>query len=215
MAARLLLTSAGNAASNNIVRSLRAAGEPVFIVGCHDDRFVLSGSSADKKYLVPHVDHPQWTRALQHVLETEALRLIIPTVDVDVAALCYAARNRLADYLFLPRRSVIETCQDKYHLSAFLRTRGVDVPETRPIGDLRSIAATFRQFGDRRPLWCRVRTGTGSLGALPVRTPEQARNWISYWGEMRGSQRVHSFFPNICRGATSGARASGGTANLS
>lgn len=35
-------------------------------------------------------------------------------------------------------------------------------------------------------MWCRVRSGAGALGALPVRTPEQARSWIRYWKEMRG-----------------------------
>jgi biotin carboxylase len=185
MAARLLLTNAGNSASNNIARSLRGATEAVFIVGCNDDRFVLNISAADKNYLVPPVGHPQWIRALQHVLETEALQLIIPTVDADVAALSHA-RNRLGQWLFLPSAALIERCQDKYLLAAFLKGHGVDVPATSPVKDLRAIATIFRHLGPGRPLWCRVRKGTGSLGALPVQTPEQARSWIRYWSEMRG-----------------------------
>src|SRR5688572_23799243 len=52
LTARVLLTGAGNAPSNNLVRSLRHASEPPFIAGCHDDRFVLRNSAADRSYLV-------------------------------------------------------------------------------------------------------------------------------------------------------------------
>ncbi len=51
--------------------------------------------------------------------------------------------------------------------------------------DPRDIPGIFRRLGER-PLWCRVRKGAGALGALPVRTSEQARSWIRYWAEMRG-----------------------------
>src|SRR5712692_1186452 len=185
MTARVLVTGAGNAPGNNLARSLRAGSEPVFIVGCHDDQFVLKNSAADRNYLVPPAGHPQWVRTLRHVLEAEAVQLIVPTVDADVIALS-RAREQLHRYLFLPSASVLETCQDKYRLIALLRGHGLDVPATWPVEDPKGIAGIFRQLSGGRPLWCRVRTGAGALGALPVRTPEQARSWIRYWSEMRG-----------------------------
>jgi carbamoyl-phosphate synthase large subunit len=57
---------------------------------------------------------------------------------------------------------------------------------TYPVRDLKSVDRIFQQLKGGRPLWCRVRSGAGSLGALPVQTPEQARSWIRYWKEMRG-----------------------------
>ena len=184
MPARVLLTSAGNSPSNNLVRSLRAGPDPVFISGCHDDRFVLKNSSADKNYLIPPVSHAQWADALRHILETDGIQVIIPTVDADVTVLSHE-REWLQRSLLLPSVSVIDTCQDKYSLHTVLHGLGVDVAATRPVEDLRDIPDIFRQLGDARPLWCRVRRGAGALGALPVRTPEQARNWIRYWGAMR------------------------------
>jgi glutathione synthase/RimK-type ligase-like ATP-grasp enzyme len=184
MTARVLVTSAGKGPSNNVARSLRAAPEPVFVVGCHDDQFILKNSAADRNYLVPPPGHPQWVRALQHVLEAERVQLILPTVDEDVIALSQA-RERLRPYLFLPSTSVLETCKDKHRLNALLSDHGVNVPATLPVEDPKRIANIFRQISGR-PLWCRVREGAGALGALPVRTPEQARSWIRYWSEMRG-----------------------------
>lgn len=185
LAARLLFTNAGNAPSNNLARSLRTGGTPVFIVGCNDDQFALKKSDADRHYVVPPASHPEWVQALRWIIETERLDLIIPTVDSDVDDLS-RARNRLGDYLFLPRAPLVEICRDKYRLTELLRSNGIDAPASYPVKDMRSITGIFRQLGGRRPLWCRVRSGAGALGALPVRTPEHARSWIRYWKEMRG-----------------------------
>ncbi len=143
MAARLLFTNAGNAPSNNLARSLRAGAEPVFIVGCNDDQFILKKSDADRNYRVPPANHPEWAKALRWIVEAEGLDLI-------------------------------------------LRSNGIDAPASYQVKDLKQITKIFQQLRGGRPLWCRVRGGAGALGALPVRTPEHARNWIRYWKEMRG-----------------------------
>ncbi len=185
MAARLLFTNAGSAASNNLARTLRAGAEPVFIVGCNDDQFALKRSDADRNYVIPRPDHPQWVKALRSLIDTEKLDLIIPTVDADVISLT-RARKHLGKHLFLPSESVIDLCRDKYRLNALLRRNGIDAPASHPVRDLKDIARIFQQLRGGRPLWCRARSGAGALGALPVRTPDQARSWIRYWKEMRG-----------------------------
>jgi carbamoylphosphate synthase large subunit len=184
LAARLLFTNAGNAPGNNVARSLRAGAEPVFIAGCNDDQFILKKSDADKNYLVPPADHPEWVDSLRRIIETESIDLIIPTTDIDVDNLS-RVRKRLARHLFLPRTSVLEICSDKYRLIEYLRRNGVDAPKSYAVRDMKHIASIFKHLGGRRPLWCRVRSGAGALGALPTRTPEHARSWIRYWKEMR------------------------------
>ena len=182
---RLLFTNAGNAPSNNLARSLRADAEPVFIVGCNDDQFALKKSDADRNYLVPPANHPEWGEVLRRIIETDGLDLIFPTVDSDVINLS-RARKHLGEFLFLPSASVLEICRDKYRLIALLRRNGLDAPASYPVKDLKDITRIFRELRGSRPLWCRVRRGAGALGALPVQTPEQARSWIRYWKEMRG-----------------------------
>lgn len=185
MAARLLFTSAGNGSSNNLARSIRAGAGAPFIVGCNDDQFALKKSDADRNYVIPPADHPEWSEVLRWIIKTERLDLIIPTVDSDVESLS-RARKILGEYLFLPGESVLEVCRDKYRLISLLRRNGIDAPETYPVRDLKNVNRIFQQLKGDRPLWCRVRRGAGSLGALPVQTPEQARSWIRYWKEMRG-----------------------------
>ena len=184
MRRRLLLTGAGTAATSNLIRSLRAGGRPLTLVGCHDDRFVLKKSAADRNYLMPTLDHPGFLRALRRVIAKERAELLIPTTDAEVRAFA-RLRSKIPCRLFLPRKAVIELCQDKYRLNAFLRAGGVPVPLTYPVTSLNSIEKIFARLTARSLVWCRARAGSGALAALPVRSPAQARSWIEYWRDMR------------------------------
>ncbi len=185
MATRLLVLGAGTAASNNLIRSLRAGDPHLLIVGCHDDRFVLKKSSADRTYLIPASTHRGFAAALRRVIETEKIDLLVPTSDGHVRAVS-RIRGKIPCRLFLPRKSVIQLCQDKYNLNTFLRSRGLPVPVTYPVTDMHRIGELFRRLPPGSLVWCRIRTGSGSLGAVPVESPEQARSWIRCWQEIRG-----------------------------
>jgi len=181
----LLLTGAGTAAASNLIRSLRAGVRSLTIVGCHADRFFLGKSAADQNYLVPALGHPGYLRAMRRVIAKEKIDLLVPTTDAEVRAFT-RLRGKLSCRLFLPRRAVVDLCQDKYRLNVVLREHGIPVPLTYPVTSLAGLEAVFARLPRRAPVWCRVRSGSGSMGALPVKRPEQARSWIAYWNEMRG-----------------------------
>ncbi len=177
--------AAGSGACNNLVRSLRASDAGVYIVGCNDDRFTLKQSGADRLYLMPPVTAASFGSALLQLLDHEQITLVIPSGDGDVIALS-ALRDKLGSRCFLPEHGVIDLCQDKFELARFLAARNVPVPATYAVTDLAGIGAIFKQLGKARPVWCRARVGSRSLGAAPVNTVQQARAWIRYWEEMRG-----------------------------
>ena len=181
----VLILRAGTGAGNNLIRSLRTGDPSLFIVGCHDDRFVLKRSTADRSYLIPLVSHPGFSRALRRVIRAEKIDLLIPNSDHDVRVVS-RLRNKLSCRVFLPRESVIELCQDKYELNVVLRSWGLPVPATYPVRDPGRLADIFRRFPPGSRVWCRVRRGTASVGAIPVRSPQQARSWIRCWEELRG-----------------------------
>ena len=185
MKKRLLVMGAGTGASNNLIRSLRAGDADLFIVGCQSDRFVIKKSPADRNYLIPDSAHPDLLGALCHIAAAEKIDLLIPSSDIDVRAISLLQDN-LRCRTFLPRPDVIHLCQDKYNLTTLLRSRGLPAPLTYPISDVAEIEGLFNRLAPHSRLWCRIRTGSSSAGALPVKTPEQARSWITYWEEMRG-----------------------------
>ncbi len=180
----VLIPDAGTGAANSLVRSLRAAEVPVRVVGCSDDRFALTRSAADANYLTSPPAHPRYTGGLARIVRRERVDLLMPNTDADVRRAA-RLRRRLPCRLFLPSLPVIDRCQDKYALTALLRARGVPAPRTFAVRRLADVAPIFRRFGRARRLWCRLRTGAGSMGALPVASPAQARAWMRYWREMR------------------------------
>jgi carbamoylphosphate synthase large subunit len=182
---RLLVMAAGTGACNNLVRSLKAGDPEVYIVGCNDDRFTLKQSSADRLYLTPPVTATDFESSLLRLLDHEKIDLVIPSGDGDVLALS-KLREKLGSRCFLPEAKIIGLCQDKFALTKFLAARGVPVPATGAVTRLDRVGAIFKRLGRPRPLWCRVRVGSRSLGAAPVNTVRQARAWIRYWQEMRG-----------------------------
>lgn len=184
MSERVLVTGAGIGGSNNLIRSLRAGDPSIEIIGCHDDRFLLKKSLADRVYLIPPLGDPRGRRALCRIVDTEKIDLVIPTSEPDVAALS-RLRSTLGDRVLLPRRSLIDLCQDKYRLNALLRANRIPVPATVPVGRLTDLGRVFQQVAVDARAWCRVRGGAGSLGAIAVDSPEQARHWIRYWQDMR------------------------------
>jgi len=182
---RVLVTGAGSGLGNNVIRSLREADPSLTIVGCHHDRFELKKSLAHHHYLVPPPDHSDYIDRMSRLARREDIDLVVPTRDAHVRVVS-RHRARLPCRVFLPRHRVVELCQDKYRVSAFLRGRGVPAPLTYPLRTLGDVTATFRRLSGQRRVWCRVRRGSGSLGATPVTTPGQATAWIRYWRELRG-----------------------------
>ncbi len=185
MSRRLLISGAGTGASNNLIRSLRAGDPSLRIVGFHSDRFVLKRSAAQRHYLTPPSFHPTYVHSLRRIMKTERAELVIPTSGSDVRALS-RLRRKIPGCVFLPQHATIELCEDKYKMSSLLREGGVPVPVTHPVTDLRRINAVFRRLVPPSRVWCRIRTGSGSMGATPVTSPAEARSWIRYWYAMRG-----------------------------
>lgn len=183
---RILITGAGTGASNNLIRSLKAGNPSLFIVGCNADRFFLKQSTADRNYLIPAQSQSEFLAVLRQVVKADRIDLLVPSSDADVTGIS-RLRHRIPCRLFLPRHSVIELCQDKYKLTRFLRSRGVSAPLTYPVRSVSGLAKAFRRLARHQSVvWCRIRKGHGSAGAMPVKRVDQARNWIQYWQEMRG-----------------------------
>jgi carbamoyl-phosphate synthase large subunit len=183
---RLLLTAAGGGVSENLIRAIRVADDPYFIIGTSCDRYSLARSSADRNYLIPRADTGvAYVQAVRTVVERERVDLIIPCHDTEVATLS-RYRDEVGARLFFPRHDMIEVFQDKLKLNQELATRGVPVAETQLFTNTSAVDRLFERSGDEGLLWCRLRRSSASRGSLPVRNRQQLDAWVSYWETMRG-----------------------------
>jgi carbamoyl-phosphate synthase large subunit len=183
--ARLLVLRAGSASTNNLIRSLRAGDRGWVILGCHDDEFVLKRSLADRNFVMPGRSSALFAEKLRTLVKRERVDLVIPNSEPYVMRIS-GLRKELGCGTFLPRKAVIDRCCDKYALTQFFLRRQLPVPQTHLVQSHRDIGRIFQRFPRGSRLWCRIRKGSGSLGATPVETPAQARSWIEYWQHMHG-----------------------------
>ena len=186
----ILVTGAGGSPAANFVRSLRAAPEPVRLIGTDADRFCLLRAETDARYLVPPAGDPSYLDVLNAIIEREGVDLVHAQNDAEVACLSQH-RDRLAAATFLPDPETVRLCQDKFRSFERWRTAGLRVPETvllRSEGDLKE---AFERFGGS--LWLRAVTGAGGRGALPVQDHdvETARSWVELhkgWGSFTAAE---------------------------
>jgi len=182
---KILITGAGGGGSNNLIRSIKHSEYPVTIIGSNADQFALPCSLADKNYLIPRGDSGDvYFDAINEIVKREDIDLLVPNNDTEVRVMAFN-RESLAAPVFLPAKETIQMCQDKFIFNQKMIASGFKVAETISINTMDDVDKAFEHFKGHVKLWCRMRKGSGSAGALPVSKPEQAKAWINYWQDMR------------------------------
>jgi hypothetical protein len=179
---RILVTGAGGSPATNFVRSLRAAPEPVHLVGTDADRFCLMRAETDARYLVPPASDPDYLAVLNAVVERERVDLVHAQNDAEVTFLS-EHRDQVAARLFLPAMATVRICQDKFRSFQRWQAAGLPVPDTLLLASEDDLKAAFERFDGA--LWLRATTGAGGKGSLPVRDYDTARSWLDFhqgWG---------------------------------
>lgn len=183
---RIIVTGAGGNAAQNFIHSLRMSGEEYYIVGVDTSPIHLECTDLQQRYLIPRCNDPMYVHVLNEIIAMENIEFVHPQPDVEVARLS-EIREQVHAKVFLPEKSVIRVCQDKTQTNQKLRDFGVPVPRSIQITDYNDLGQKF--FDIKREgevVWVRATQGAGSKAALPVKTYEQAANWIKYWQEMKG-----------------------------
>ena len=115
----------------------------------------------DKGFLVKPTTHPGYVRELLSIVKTHHVKLLIPTVDLDLKLLAdnkpkFAA---LGCNVLVSSPRVVDICQDKRRTYRFLRKNGFDTPVTT------SIAAAPRQTQSGKLTWpCFLKPWDGYAG---------------------------------------------------
>jgi len=125
----------------------------------------------DKGVLVKPTTHPGYVRHLLSIVERHGVRLLVPTVDLDLKLL---AQNEpkfsaLGCRVLVSRPGVVDICQDKRKTYRFLAKNGFDTPLTMSVRS----ALSDRKLG--WPRFLKPWDGYASRGNAIVRNRSELR----------------------------------------
>jgi len=89
----------------------------------------------DKGFLVKPVAHPGYTKQLLAIVKTNRVKLLVPTVDLDLKILAQNRQkfNALGCFVLISSPEVIDICQDKRKTYRFLVKNGFDTTKTMSV----------------------------------------------------------------------------------
>jgi carbamoylphosphate synthase large subunit len=197
---RILVSGCGGSAGNNFIRSLRLAQEEFYIVGTDINKYHIKLSTADKSYLVPYCNSPDYISSLNEIIKKEKIEFVHCQPDPELYVLS-KQREKINAPMFLPSKQAIKLAENKLQLIKKLRINKVPAPCSCHIDnhkDLKTAIEMLEAKGNKK-FWVRAIKGAGSRGALPVINETQAKNWIDYWDTMKdlkwGQFMISEFLP--------------------
>jgi carbamoyl-phosphate synthase large subunit len=180
MMKRILVTGAAGPASVNFIKSLRASDEEFYIVGVDMNKYRLELPDVDKRYLVPSHKDPAYIDIINKITEKENIDLVHPQPDTEVKFIS-DNRDKFKAKVFLPKKHVVDVCQDKLESALVWKKHGVPVPESMLINNDEDLKEAADKYGF--PFWVRATLGAGGRGSTLVEKIEVGIAWLKYWKE--------------------------------
>lgn len=179
---RIMLLGAGGPAGVNFCRCLEREKD-IEIYGVDTSRYNLNLAKPYCKKVF-HIDRYFTDRNkvyfINRLSDNYDINFIHAQPDPEVLFLS-KYRNALKAMTFLPPKSVIETCQDKYETAKLWKKEfDLTIPWkiTRGV-ELESLMTVNTLIGS--PFWLRASKGAGGKASLCVKTLDQAYHWSKFW----------------------------------
>ncbi len=166
---RVLVTGTGGPSGYSILRAM-ADVDGIELLSADIDPYSagLYLVGADRRAIVPRGDDPGFVDALFTLARRERVRVVVPTVDSELAPLA-GARERFAEAgiaLVLAQASTLAVCLDKWALHGRCRDT-VRVPATWLVDD------AFAADAIALPAIVKPRSGSGSRGIRLIEARDQ------------------------------------------
>lgn len=176
--ARVLVTSAGGRLAVAFTRGLKAAPEPIEVIGVDANRYGLQRAEADKKFQVPWARDDSYVSVINDIIDENKIDLVTVQLEGEMLPMS-ENRDKLHAPLFLPRHEAIVTCDSKWASYEKWEKAGVAVPKSILIKTREDLKDALEELGGK--MWLRGLTGTGGKGSIPVTSVEKAVSWIDLW----------------------------------
>jgi len=119
----------------------------------------------EKRYIVKPVSHRDYLKELLDIVKKEKVKLLVPTVDLDLKLLAVnkSKFENLGCFVLISDPEVIDICQDKRETFKFLSAAGFDTPHTW------ASQGALRKKDLRYPCFLKPWDGYASRGSAIVR----------------------------------------------
>jgi carbamoyl-phosphate synthase large subunit len=151
------------------------------VIACDSSGSAPAMSEADRRFIVPRIDHPEYVASLLAICKVHAVRLLFSSSDFELGILSQnAARFRAVGTIpVIATPPTIAICQDKWATFHWLRSCGLGTPAT--YGSLPDARAAVAQGRLAFPLLLKPRFGTSSIGVTLVENDRElalAYEWV-------------------------------------
>ncbi len=163
---KILVTGAGAVLGQAVIKSIKASNLKVSIVAVDPSPLAVGLYWADKHYLVPMANDPEYINKIFEIFEIEKPNAVLIGTDVELFIFSeYRDRieKKYGIKVLVSPQNVIEIADDKWLTYIFLKDNGLDYPESCLPGDEISL---IEKIGF--PLIVKPRVGARSVGVSKV-----------------------------------------------
>lgn len=123
---------------------------------------------ADRHYLVPRIDDPNYINVIFDICKKEHINVITTCIDPEIMLLAKHRKDfaNIGVEVLCPYEETAKICFDKFVFYEFLKEKGIKTVLT--FGDIDSFKTAFRKKEISFPVFVKPRTGSGSVGARKV-----------------------------------------------
>ena len=156
----------------NFKQSLDAESK---IIATDCSRYAPALYLADKQYIVPRIDDPNYLNVLLDICRQEKINVVTTFIDPEIELL---ANNRDKFYalgveVLAPYKETAELCFDKYKMFLKLKEIGIKTPLT--FDAFNDFYVAWKEKKIQFPVFVKPRTGSGSVGARKIFDIEQLK----------------------------------------
>lgn len=150
----------------------RTLGDDLKIVVTDNSPVAPAMAFADKAYLVPLIHDPDYIAILLDICKKENIQAVTTLIDPEIMLLAKHRKEfeELGIILLTPYEETAKLCFDKYEMYRFLTEHQINTVKT--YGSYGAFEEAYRKGEIELPVFVKPRTGSGSVGARKIDTPE-------------------------------------------
>ncbi|MDD6203093.1 MAG: ATP-grasp domain-containing protein [Lachnospiraceae bacterium] len=150
-------------------------GENVKIVVTDNSEVAPAMAFADRAYLVPLINDAAYIPMILDICKKENIQAVTTLIDPEIMLLAAHREEfeKLGVTVLAPYEETAQLCFDKFRMYRFLSEKGVNT--VRTYGTYEEFMKDFENGTITFPVFVKPRTGSGSVGARKIDTPQLLR----------------------------------------